>query len=112
MSQQLEKKEFYLELEDGEREHLRPSLSIGEAVVISRRKLMELLLTMADYPNSVDPEVVRSIVQKANAQTVLEVGKPRDWKWLEINVKEIPTELDSSTGHPWATLTLRGKGLE
>ena len=98
-------------LEEEEQESLRASLMLGQ-VVITRRKLLELLTTVADHPQSVDPEVIRRIVRQANSEVVLEVGKPRDWKWLEINAKELPSELDSSTGHTWATLTLRGKGLE
>jgi hypothetical protein len=97
--------------ESDKKESLHPALMLGQ-VVTTRRKLLELLTTMADHPQSVDPEVVRRIVRQANSEVVLEVGKPRDWKWLEINAKEIPAEADSSTGHTWATLTLRGKGLE
>jgi hypothetical protein len=103
--------EEVLEQEEDNTVFLRTTLALGK-VAITRRKLLELLITVADHPQSVDPEVIRRIVKQANSEFVLEVGKPKDWKWLEINAKEIPTESDHRTGHTWATLTLRGKGLE
>jgi hypothetical protein len=87
--------------------NIRPSITVGN-VRITRNDLLSTLADLAKNStlHAIDKAALNWLVDKANADNVLEVGKPEEWDTLTIHVTPQP---EVNEGETWVDLKLKGK---